>query len=94
MVPPYIKHGYFGDENIEICHIKLKNEFMAKYRDELHQIEGFNTLFSISLIPIAWNNSVIAKTENANVCDFIKILSISKALAILEIVIDILLSNK
>ena len=47
VVPPYIKHGYFGDENIEICHIKLKNEFMAKYRDELHQIEGFNTLFSI-----------------------------------------------
>ncbi|MBE6570967.1 MAG: helix-turn-helix domain-containing protein [Ruminococcaceae bacterium] len=47
VVPPFIKHGYFGNEAIEICHIKLKSDFMTKYRDELHQIDGFNTMFSI-----------------------------------------------
>ena len=47
VVPPFINHGYFSDDSLEIHHIKLKSDFIKKYRDELSQIEGFTAMFSI-----------------------------------------------
>lgn len=47
VVPPFINHGYFSQDLLEIHHIKLKSDFIKKYRDELNQIEGFTAMFSI-----------------------------------------------
>ena len=37
VIPPFVMHGYYGDVPLDICHIKLKSDFMNKYQQELSQ---------------------------------------------------------
>jgi AraC-like DNA-binding protein len=46
IIPPFVTHGYYGDEGFDVYHLLLSNEFMDRYRDDLRQIPGFFTLFS------------------------------------------------
>lgn len=45
VIPPEIRHGYFSEERLDIYHILIKKDFLARYSEELEEIEGFHLLF-------------------------------------------------
>ena len=55
IIPPYVPHGYYEEENFDVYHLLLSNEFMSKYHDDLQQIPGFFALFSVE--PMMRSNS-------------------------------------
>ena len=47
VIPPWIKHGFFSEEPLDIYLILIKSDFLERYAKELYALEGFNILFDI-----------------------------------------------
>lgn len=47
VIPPSVLHGYYCEEELNVCHISLKNEFIEKYMVDLQKVPGYSTLFKI-----------------------------------------------
>lgn len=47
VLPPEISHGYFTNGALDVCHILLRADFMARYREEMAALPGFSLLFDI-----------------------------------------------
>ncbi len=47
VIPPETPHGYYSEDSLDIYHILIKNEFLAKYGEELGALACFNILFDI-----------------------------------------------
>lgn len=47
ITPPDVRHGYFGNEVIEVFHILLSLDFLRRYSEELNSLPGFSMLFEI-----------------------------------------------
>ncbi len=47
IIPPETPHGYFSEERLDISHVLLRAEFLARYREELAQFPAFSLLFDI-----------------------------------------------
>lgn len=47
VIPPETAHGYKSLESMDIFHVLIKNDFFARYAEELSEIEGFDMLFDI-----------------------------------------------
>lgn len=47
VIKPNSQHGYYALNNMEIFHILLSKEFFDKFDDELNNMDGFISLFSI-----------------------------------------------
>ena len=45
VIPPGVRHGYFSEGRLDVYHILIKNDFLARYSEELSEIEGFDLLF-------------------------------------------------
>lgn len=55
VIPPGIYHGYRNNKNLEVYHILISNNYMARYASELECIESYIKLFSID--PIIRSNA-------------------------------------
>lgn len=47
VLPPEVAHGYYSEGVLDICHVLLRAEFLARYRAELSALPGFALLFDI-----------------------------------------------
>lgn len=47
IIPPDVSHGYSTNGQLDVYHLLLKREFLAKYADDLEFLPGFHTLFEI-----------------------------------------------
>ncbi len=47
ILPPEVPHGYFSTGKLDITHVLLRADFMARYREELTGFPGFSLLFDI-----------------------------------------------
>ncbi|MBQ8409585.1 MAG: AraC family transcriptional regulator [Clostridia bacterium] len=47
VIPPGVSHGYYSEGELDIYHVLIKKDFLARYAEELAEIEGFEILFNI-----------------------------------------------
>ena len=47
ILPPEVPHGYYSEGTIDISHVLLRAEFLARYREELSLLPAFSLLFDI-----------------------------------------------
>ena len=45
MIPPYIKHGYLNQSNLNVYHMLIHRDFIENCFDEFQKTEGFSMLF-------------------------------------------------
>lgn len=48
VIPPNVKHGYLGEEGLNVFHVLVQNKFLDRYVQELQELPGFMLLFEIS----------------------------------------------
>ena len=47
VIPPGVSHSYHSEEPLDVYHVLIKNEFLARYAEELAEVDGFDILFDI-----------------------------------------------
>ena len=47
IIPPETPHGYYSEGALDISHVLLSAEFLARYREELSLLPAFSLLFDI-----------------------------------------------
>lgn len=47
VIPPFVKHGYYCEADLNVCHILLKSDFMRRYHHEISRIAGYSTMFEV-----------------------------------------------
>lgn len=47
VIPPNVLHGYYCEDSLDVCHIILHGDFLARYGEELSRMPGYQTLFEI-----------------------------------------------
>lgn len=47
VIPPNVLHGYYCEDRLDVCHIILHGDFLARYGEELSRMPGYQTLFEI-----------------------------------------------
>lgn len=47
IIPPYVRHGYVGAEDFDVCHVLIHKRFLDKYIADLQTLPFFFTLFNI-----------------------------------------------
>lgn len=47
VIPPRVMHGYYTEEELDVYHILVKNDFIKRYKEELEETPGFKMMFDI-----------------------------------------------
>ena len=47
VIPPEVRHGYYSNGTLDIFHVLIKKDFLARYSEELGEVGGFGILFDI-----------------------------------------------
>lgn len=47
VIPPGIQHGYWQEQDLDVCHILISQQFLQRYADELSVLPGYSILFDI-----------------------------------------------
>ncbi len=64
IIPPHVRHGYYGGEGFDVCHILISDNFINKYISDLQQLPSFYVLFSAEPIMRANTKSTLHLSLN------------------------------
>ena len=64
VIPPNVRHGYYCEKDLDVCHIILHHGFFEKYGDDLSKIPGYSTLFEIEpYLRQVYDNNLFLKLD-------------------------------
>lgn len=47
VIPPETVHGYYSENRLDVYHLLIKNEFFARYKEDIKELSCFDMLFNL-----------------------------------------------